>query len=176
MTTSQIDQILLQRENAGTQIIDVEEPTVKLVIFALGSAWFAFHGHAICEILTQTTVYFVPGCPPALEGVMNVRGDIESVIHLHTLLHGSAPANVASQTRTAASSILLGQGAGIRSGMRVDSVVDVVDLPASTIQPAPPALEGATRHWVTGVLCFKDRPVSVIDLALLFADFAGSID
>ena len=77
-----LDQILRQRHGARQEVVNVDERMVKLVIFALGPHWFAFHGTHIREILAQAVVHFVPGCPPSLEGVINVRGDIATVIRL----------------------------------------------------------------------------------------------
>ena len=76
-------------------------------------------------------VHFVPGCPPSLEGVINVRGDIATVIRLHDVLQLPAPASGQD------SAIMLGSGAGIESGLRVDRIVDVVDVPNSNLQPPP---------------------------------------
>ena len=75
-----LEQVLTQRRESNRGVVNVDESTTKLVIFELQGDWFAFHGEKIKEILSQVDVFFVPGCPPSLAGVMNVRGDIESVI------------------------------------------------------------------------------------------------
>lgn len=169
MSDTTLDQILTQRREANKDIVNVDEPTVKLVIFALGEEWFAFHGECIREILAQADVFFVPGCPPSLEGVINVRGDIESVIRPHEILH------LPDNNEGRASSILLGHGGGMSSGIRVDHVVDVVDLPQSVIQPPPGTLPEYLHALVLGVLRFQDRPVAVIDLVRMFSDYARGL-
>jgi purine-binding chemotaxis protein CheW len=169
MSETTLDQVLSQRREARQDIVNVDEPAVKLVIFALGDQYFAFHGERIREILAQADVFFVPGSPASLEGVINVRGDIESVIRPHEMLH--LPENAASRN----SSILLGRGGGMSSGIRVDSVVDVVDLPQSSIQPPPATLPEHMRALVLGVLKFQDQPVAVLDLDKMFADYARGL-
>jgi purine-binding chemotaxis protein CheW len=169
MSEITLDEVLTQRREADRDIVNVDEPTVKLVIFALGEDWFAFHGERIREILSQADVFFVPGSPPSLEGVINVRGDIESVIRLDDMLHLPADAG------RAAASILLATGAGMRSGIRVDRVVDVVDLPRSTIQPPPTTLPEHLQSVVLGALRFLDRPVALLDLEKMFADYARGL-
>ena len=169
MNETTLDQALTQRREAHKEIINVDEPAVKLVIFALGDEYFAFQGACIHEILAQTDVFFVPGCPSSLEGVINVRGDIESVIRPHELLHlpdtGSEPS----------SSILLGSGGGIRGGIPVDRVVDVVDVPQSTIQPASATLPEHLRTLVLGMLRFREKTVALLDLNKMFADYARGL-
>lgn len=168
MNETTLDQVLTRRREAQQDIVNVDEPAVKLVIFALGNDWFAFLGAHIGEILAHADVFFVPGCPPSLEGVINVRGDIASVIRLNEMLH-------LPDGNAANSSILLGRGGGIDSGIRVDRIVDVVDVPQSSIQPPPSTLSDHMRPLTLGVLRFQEQPVTVLDLDALFADYARGL-
>ncbi|MBV5345069.1 MAG: chemotaxis protein CheW [Rhodoferax sp.] len=170
MSEATLDQVLSQRHEVNKDIVNVDEPAVKLVIFALGDDWFAFHSERIREILAQADIFFVPGCPPSLEGVINVRGDIESVIRPHEMLH--LPDNSEGGR---ASAILLGRGGGMSSGIRVDRVVDVVDVPQSSIRPPPSTLPEHMRVLVLGVLRFQEQPVAVLDLDKMFVDYARGL-
>lgn len=169
MTKTTLDQVLTQRRTANQEIVNVDEPTIKLVIFALAGDWFAFYGERIREIIADATVFFVPGCPSSLEGVINVRGDIESVFRPHDMLH------VSDSGAGAKSSILLGRGGGISSGIRVDRVIDVVDLPQSVLQSPPATLPEHMRTLVLGVLRFAERPVAVLDIDRMFGDYANGL-
>lgn len=169
MSETTLDQVLTQLGQANKDVVNVDEPTAKLVIFELGQQCFAFHGEHIREILAQADVFFVPGCPPSLEGVINVRGDIESVIRPHDMLH-LPDGNVGRS-----SSILLGRGGGMSSGIRVDRVLDVVDMPQSGIQPPPATLPEHMRTLVLGVLRFQEQPVALLDLDQMFADYARGL-
>jgi len=160
---SGLDKVLSLRSSA--EIVNVDEPMVKLVVFELDGEYFAFPGEAIAEIMPATDVYFVPGCPPSLEGVINVRGDIESVIRLAELL-GKPAADPAST-----SSILRGQGGGMHSGIRVDRVVDVLDVVQSAIQVPPATLPEHLRRIVSGLMRYQDTPVVILDLDRLFEDY-----
>jgi purine-binding chemotaxis protein CheW len=162
---SGLDKILSLRREASAEIVNVDESTVKLVIFELGGEWFAFPGEAIREILPQVDIFFVPGCPSSLEGVINVRGDIESVINLAELLGKSA-----AQTEPT-SSILRGHGGGMHSGIRVDRVVDVLDVVQSAIQPAPATLPEHMRRVVSGLMRHQGVPVAILDLNHIFEDY-----
>lgn len=162
---SGLDKILSLRREASAEIVNVDEPTVKLVIFELGGEWFAFPGEAVREILPQVDIFFVPGCPSSLEGVINVRGDIESVISMAGLL-GKAVTQTAPT-----SSILRGQGGGMHSGIRVDRVVDVLDVVQSAIQPPPTTLPEHMRRIVSGLMQHQDMPVVILDLNRIFEDY-----
>ena len=162
---SGLDKILSLRREASTEIVNVDEPVVKLVIFELGGEYFAFPGEAIREILPQVDIFFVPGCPASLEGVINVRGDIESVISMAELL-GRPVAHAALK-----SSILRGQGGFISSGIRVDRVVDVLDVVQSAIQSPPATLPEHMRHIVSGLMQHHNMPVAILDLNRIFEDY-----
>lgn len=169
MSDTSLDQVLSQRLDARRDIVNVDIPTVKLVIFELGEQRFAFHSSHIREILAQTEVFFLPGCPSSLEGVINVRGDIESVMRPHAMLQ------VADSTVGRSSSILLGEGSGMRSGIRVDRVVDVTDVPQSSIQPPGATQPEHLRTLVLGVLQFQAQAVTVLDLDQLFSSYARGL-
>jgi len=164
-----LDNALSLRRELSAEIVNVDEPSIKLVVFELGSEWFAFPGESISEILPPADVYFVPGCPSSLEGVINVRGDIESVIRLAELL-GKPSTDPAST-----SSILRGHGGGMRSGIRVDRVVDVLDVVQSLIQAAPDSLPEHIRHNVTGLMKLQDKPVTILDLNRIFEDYHSGL-
>ena len=164
----QLTAILEQRRQAGAGIVAVDAPTFKVVIFAIGESCFAFPGRQIIEILPLTTIHAVPGCPSFLEGVINVRGDIDSVIRLGDLLD----AQHAPVERQAA--ILLGHSRStvppMRSGLRIDRVLDVLDVIESSIQPPPETLPEALRGLASGVFRQREQTVILLDLERLFQD------
>lgn len=172
MSENTLDQVLTLRREANQDIVNVDEPVVKLVFFELSGQRFAFYGNRIREILAQIDVFFVPGCPASLEGVINVRGDIESVIRPHDMLQ--LPDHTTPESGRA-SSILLGQGSGIRSGIRVDRVIDVLDVQQSDILPPPASLPDHMRALVIGVLYLDDQAVALLDLDRMFADYARGL-
>lgn len=160
-----LDQVLAGKRESSKKIVDVDEPADKLVIFQLHDAWFAVHGDKVREILPQMDVFYLPGCPSSLAGVIDVRGDIESVILLYELLRLPEPAG---DQRYA---ILLCRGGGMSSGVRVDRVVDVLDVARSSIHPPPATLPDHLRPIVSGLLRHQEQPVTVLDLERLFADY-----
>ncbi|HKM15683.1 MAG TPA: chemotaxis protein CheW [Marinospirillum sp.] len=166
---SQLDQLLTAQKTNQQSIIDVDEPVVKLVIFRLADQYFAFYGAVIKEVIPgDTKVYFLPAMPASVEGVMNIRGDIESVISLYELLQLSAVVNRATAT---ASSILLGKTNAMHSGLRVDQLLDVVDVPTSQLQPPPPSLPEYLQPFVTSLLVFNGLPVTLLDLDAVFLNW-----
>ncbi|MBF0165276.1 MAG: chemotaxis protein CheW [Magnetococcales bacterium] len=165
-----LDDILAQPRPSRDAIVSVDEETHKWVIFELAGERFGFLGERVREIFARARVFFVPGCPPSMEGVINVRGDIETVIRPHALLQlpdGAEPGR--------ASTILIGRGDGITSGIRVDRVVDLLDLPQSAILSLPATLPEAWRAYAIGVIRHDDRAVTLLDLSLLLAAYGRGL-
>lgn len=157
-----LELLLERRRGADARILEVETAKVKLVIFVVGEALLAFPARVLVEILPLTTIHVVPGCPPALEGVINVRGDIASVVRLGDLL---GMTHIPSARRSA---ILLGQGTQVRSGLRVDRVVDVLDVTEESIQATPDSLPEPLRGLATGVFEHAGQVVILLDLDRVF--------
>lgn len=141
----------------------VEEEKSKYVIFTLHGALYAFEGADVREILPSMDVFPVPGAPESVPGVINNRGDIEAVINLHAVLGLPASEDAAGRR------IVMIEKDGVRSGVLVDSVVDVVDLPPSSIAPALPTLDDATRELVIGETLYQRGSVVLLGVSRIIA-------
>ena len=160
-----LDQIVEQRRQAVDLAAQVDEVTVRMVFFTLADHLYAVEGEYIREILPLCPIAFVPGCPASMLGVINVRGDLESVISLAKLL------GVEEGKATRYSSILLAQAGNMRSGLVVDAIFDVAEIPESVIQPAPATTPSALAEIVTGAVVHRDKVATQIKLDHLFHEF-----
>ena len=93
---------------------------------------------------------------------VTVRGDIESVLDLRAVL--GLPVGEERERM-----ILLACGGSIRSGVLIDTVEDVADVPRSAILSTPTTLGGDVRDYVAGQLVFGGRNVVLLDLGRIFA-------
>jgi purine-binding chemotaxis protein CheW len=164
-----LERILASRRAEAGEVVNVDEPRLKLVIITLAGDWFAVVGDKVREILPDTPVFILPGCPPTLEGVINVRGEIEPVINL---------CGVLGYDRTAApegSRILLCRSEAMQSGLRVDAVEEVLDVPCSAIQPPPHTVAEERKALVAGIVALGDRMVTLLDLDRLLANYRAGL-
>jgi purine-binding chemotaxis protein CheW len=140
------------------------EESVKVVLVRAGVGHYAFLGRDIQEILSGNEIFWVPGLPDFLPGLIHVRGDIESVIDIQRLL-GAPPGASGATGRL----IVMAVRQDFRSGILVDEVEDVVDLPRSAIQPPLITLEEGVRDLVAGEIRLGERLVPLLDLERLQA-------
>jgi purine-binding chemotaxis protein CheW len=153
----------LKRRKSRDDIVEVEEETVKVVIFLLQGDLYAFRGQEVKEILPLVPISYVPGAPEYIPGVVNIRGDIESVLNINRLL-GLPDSALSPKSR-----IAIAQQNGIRSGILLDAVEDVVDIPVSAIKPPLATLNDTLRNYIAGEFMHLDRNVTILDLGRIFA-------
>ena len=152
----------IMRRKEKERIVDVEEKQVKVVIFSLHGDFYAFYGEYIKEILPLMTIYYVPGSPDFIPGVINVRGEIDSVININRFL--GLPDSANSQS----SRIALAVTDGIRSGILVDSIEEVLDIPASSVKPPLDTLSKSIKEFVAGEFTHKNKLVTILDIGQIF--------
>jgi len=162
--SEQLEQILSHYQDENREIANVDEPQRSLVLFKLAEKKFAFYGSQIKEILAERPISWVPGCPASLEGVINYRGRVESVININHLL------DTPSQ-ETGKRTILIGRGKKMQSGILVDKLVDVLDVAESQIHPAADNLSASMQKVVVGIVPVGSDYFALLDLDLVFARY-----
>lgn len=152
----------LKRRQRNKEIVDVEEERVKVVIFTCSEKLFAFYGVDIREILSSCEISWVPCLPDYLPGLINIRGDIESVVDIrHFLGEGKGP--------LATNLVAMAVHGEFNCGILIDSIEDVVDIPRSAIHPPLNTLNGRARDLVCGETEFNGVMVSLLDIGKLAA-------
>ena len=141
---------------------DVNLAQIKLVIFTLLDSYYAFKGEHIKEILPVSKISMVPGVPDFILGVINVRGDIESVININDFI------GLHEQDADKTNNIIIAEGEGIRSGILVGSVEDVMDFREDAIQPPLSSLNEKIKQFVIGETDYKEKSVTVLNVSEIF--------
>ena len=155
----------LKRRQHSREVVDVEEERVKVMIFVCGEGRYAFYGSDIREILSGCEISWVPGLPDYLPGLINVRGDIESVIEIRHFLG-------VESARGGSGLIAMAVRPDFRSGVLIDAIDDVVDIPISAIQPPLSTLGGVARDLVAGEIEYRGHTVTLLDIDKLAARIA----
>ncbi|QIK37495.1 purine-binding chemotaxis protein CheW [Caldichromatium japonicum] len=167
-TRDPLELILDQQRLAEREETSETIPSIQLVIFALGDRIQALPGPQVREILPPSTIYPVPGCPPAFAGVMRVRGEILPMIRLSELLQikPAQPSHPGVILRIQGSRQIEGQP--LQGGLSVDRVLDVLDLPAEQLRPPPETLAEPLRHCARAVLPIADQTAILLETDALF--------
>jgi purine-binding chemotaxis protein CheW len=98
----------------------------------LGDRVFAVDIMGVGEILRKQPITDVPNAPKGLAGVINVRGQLMSVLNLKSVL--GLPT---SEERSAKDRVVLVRHGGEMFGLLVDSVLDVAQIGIEEVNPVP---------------------------------------
>ena len=132
------------------------------MIFLLGGHQFAFPGHNIKEIVPVDGIVEVPGASANFLGVMTIRGEIESVLHLNRLF-GFADINI-----TPASRLAIATDHRVHTGIAVDAILDIADVPKNAIDMSIAALPKSVARFAVGHLSHGDMVTPLLSVEKIF--------
>lgn len=147
---------------------DTVDATSLYATFWIGPHQFGLEVQSVREILTGVVPTAVPRADGAVAGILNLRGQIVTVVDLATRLQleadGDADADI----------FLVVEGAAPVFAIRVDRVGDVVDLAATPPETAPPTLPEAVADAIVGVSSLPDSLLQILDPVALSPDRGGT--
>lgn len=123
--------------------------------FRLGEEIYGVNVMQIREVLRYTEITPVPGAPYFVLGIINLRGNVVTVIDTRTRF-GLPQAEVDNNTR-----IVIVEVDKQVIGMQVDSVAEVTYLKESEIEKAPSVGNEETSKFITGV-CNKNGELLIL--------------
>jgi len=131
---------------------------LHIVGFRVGRETFGVPIALVHEIVRVPEITAVPDAPGCVEGVINLRGKIVSVIDLRKRF--GAPQTQGSKKNR----ILVAEVDGKLVGLVVDAASEVLKIPAGEVEAPPSALEEGGSNYVTGVGKLNGRLILLVDL------------
>ncbi len=134
-----------------------------IVGFRVGRETYGVPITSLHEIVRVPEITAVPDAPDYLEGVINLRGKIVSVVDLRKRF-GQAATGLDRRTR-----ILVVEHRGRLAGMIVDSASEVLKIPESEIETAPAMMQEGGLDCVTGLGKYQGRLIILLDINKVLA-------
>lgn len=150
---------------AGRSMSDVDQ-AIQLVTFELGDELYGIDIMEVNEIVRLQEVRSIPGAPPYVEGIINLRGVIVPIINLHTRFHIQRVG--ADESAAALSGFLILNVQGMQLGVFIDRISRVVSIDLSEIQEPPQMLSGIGREYIRGVTSESAGYLIILDTDKLF--------
>jgi purine-binding chemotaxis protein CheW len=130
----------------------------ELLIFRLGDERFAVELLAVDEVIDLPVMHHVPEMPPAMLGVIIVRGSLTPVYSPHHAL--GLPLALRDV-------VLIFRRGGARVGVLIDDVEDAISLDLRELRDAPGTTDA--DNVVLGVIRHADALVGIVDADALIA-------
>ncbi|MBP7933728.1 MAG: chemotaxis protein CheW [Phycisphaerae bacterium] len=110
------------------------------------------------EINRQLEVTVVPHAPPFVRGVVNLRGEVVTVVDPRVIL-GLPITEVSATSRT-----VIVRHRGEQIGLLVDRIADVVRISAGEMEPPPANVSGVEGRFFKGVYKLQTELLIVLDV------------
>jgi purine-binding chemotaxis protein CheW len=139
----------------------VNNRDLHIVGFQVGPETYGVPITSLHEIVRVPEITAVPDAPEYMEGVINLRGKIVSVIDLRKRL---GETNTVNGRRNR---ILVVEYNGRLSGLIVDSASEVIKIPAADVEPSPTEFHEGSLNCVTGLGKYKGRLIVLLEMSKL---------
>jgi len=130
----------------------------NLVTFSLANEVYGVEINSVQEIIRATEITAVPGAPPHIRGVINLRGKIVAVTDLRRRF-GLPEGEVTDAVRI----IVLDLGAKW-IGMLVDGVSQVIKVSSLLMEEIPEEVANVDDRYLKGIAKLEQRLIIVLDL------------
>jgi len=137
---------------------------VQWVTFRLDNEKYGIRVMQVQEVLRMTEIAPVPGAPDFVLGIINLRGNVVTVIDSRKRF-GLSEADADDSTR-----IVIIEADNHVVGILVDSVAEVVDLSTSEIDAAPNVGNDDSSKYIQGVSSKDKELLILVDVNKLLSD------
>ena len=150
--------------NQMVQSANTGDPVVQWVTFRLDDEIYGINVMQVQEVLRVSEIAPVPGAPSYVLGIINLRGNVVTVIDTRMRL-GLSSKEVDDSTR-----IVIIEADKQVVGILVDSVAEVVDLRMSEVESAPNVGNDESSKYIQGVASRDGELLILVDLNKLLTD------
>ena len=151
-----------QKRNVAQNL--AEDEVLQWVTFQLDRETYGINVMQVQEVLRYTEIAPVPGAPDYVLGIINLRGNVVTVIDTRSRF-GLPPAEVSENSRI----VIIDADMQV-IGIMVDSVAEVVYLRSSEIDVAPSVGTEESAKFIQGVSNRDGELLILVDLNKLLSD------
>ena len=141
-----------------------EDEVLQWVTFQLENETYGINVMQVQEVLRYTEIAPVPGAPEYVLGIINLRGNVVTVIDTRSRF-GLPSGDVSENSR-----IVIIEAEKQVIGIMVDSVAEVVYLRSSEIDAAPAVGTEESAKFIQGVSNRDGQLLILVDLNKLLSD------
>ncbi len=134
---------------------------IEVVVFLLAYETYCVETAYVREVYPLKDLTLLPGTPSFVAGIINVRGQVLSVIDIRDFF------GLPKQGLSDLNKVIILTGDGMEFGILADAIVDVRNIQVDKIQPGLPTLTGIREDYLKGISA--DRQV-ILDAKKLLTD------
>ena len=143
---------------------ELEDPTQRWVTFHMDNETYGINVTQVREVLRITEIAPVPGAPDYVLGIINLRGNVVTVMDTRKRF------GLRSVENTDSTRIVIIEVEGQEVGILVDSVAEVIDIRQSAVEAAPNIGNDDASRYIQGVSSIEGQLLILVDLNRLLTD------
>ncbi len=155
---------MTEKRSAKNTAVDLSDEVLQWVTYRLGEETYGINVMQVQEVLRHSEIAPVPGSPEYVLGIINLRGNVVTVIDTRTRF-GLPSTETTDNTR-----IVIIESDEQVVGILVDSVAEVVYLKSSEIDSAPNVGTEESARFIQGVSNRDGELLILVDLNKLLSD------
>lgn len=141
----------------------VQEAIARWITFRLADEVYGIDVIRVREILRAFNILPVPGAPDYVLGITNIRGSVVTVVD------GRTRFNLPTSEHDEDTRLIVIESGDEVAGVVVDSVSDVVDLPASAIDTNPKLNAREGSKYIKGVVNHDNGLIIILSIDKFFS-------
>lgn len=136
-----------EKPGESSQFADLEEDTQKdrFLSFRIEKEDYGLEIKYVTEIIVMQKITEVPNTPEFIKGVINLRGKVIPVMDVRERF------NLQTREYDDRTCIVVVKVSEMAVGLIVDTVNEVIDIPADQIDPPPKSLSGVDSNYICGL-------------------------
>jgi purine-binding chemotaxis protein CheW len=151
----------------SVDVCSLQQGSLQLASFWLGDMLLGIDIQQVQEINRNLQLTRVPHAAPAVRGVINLRGEVVTVIDLRTVLK-LPQVPVSRESRN----VIVTSG-NDQIGLLVDRVADVITASHEEVGPRPGNLDRVDASFFSGVLTLDSGLLVILDIEETLAAVAS---
>jgi purine-binding chemotaxis protein CheW len=136
---------------------------MQIIVFTLGEKHYAISTEKVEEISRRIPSTTVPNAPDWVEGLINLRGNVVTLLSLSKLLH--------QEDSLCYNNIIILNNNDEKIGLMVKSVAQVMDIEEDSIQK----VDDNTVDGFIGIIKKDKEIINIIDIEILLSKNEGFI-
>ena len=129
----------------------------QYICFQVGEARYALPLGPVAQVLRFENVTPVPMAPGFVEGILNLGGEVVPVVNLRSRF-GLERGQPSRRSR-----VLVVERDGVKHGLLVDGVKEILELEDSSILTGGPPLAGLKAELVAGIAKVRENLVIILE-------------
>ena len=142
---------------------DSPPDSLQLVSFTMAGELYGIETRFTRQVMEVPRIVPVPRIQPFILGIINLRGQLTSVIDLRRLFGLKQAARISDNR------IVVVRSGDMATGILVEQVQEILEVPAGDIEPPLASLPGIQKKFIMGQTILGQRLLILLDVDRLLA-------